>query len=154
MDFEKFIERFRERVFATLNDRYGPTEEADISTNDICYIMKADREISVFGVSFEFFFRLELGEVKVISLVLNQLVEFDLEAVFTENATVKQIDDYIYDSMIVLDTDEGRSFLTGGDVQNSISLLRTRYDDLIVYMGEVWDPKTKELKKDDIAPKP
>ncbi len=147
MDFERFVERFKERITVTLNSRYGPTNLEDIETEDYCYYMKADREIGVFDVIFNLFFRPETGEVKVISLVLNQLVEFDLEAVFTEESVLKQVDDYIYSSMIIMSEEESRSFLTGGLVQNTLYPMEGKYADLMVPRNERWNPKTKALEK-------
>ena len=149
MDFEKFVEKFRERMLVTLREHYGPTDENEIVTEDYCYIMKADREISAFGVSFEFFFRPEANEVKVISFAYSQLMDYDLEAVFTANVVVKQIDDYINDSMIQLDEDKCIGLLTGERVQNTTYLMDGEYADLMVYPSEKWNPKTKVLEKNN-----
>ena len=133
-------------MLETLNDHYGPTSERDIDTRELCYNMKADREIEVYGVSFEFFFRPQTDEVKVITLALGQRMEFDLEAVFTKYSVVRQIDEYINDSMTVL-LQDNESVLTGDRVQNTIGLLRGEYSDLMVYGNNVWNPKTKALER-------
>jgi hypothetical protein len=147
MDFERFVERFKERITVTLNRQYGPTSLEDIKTDGYCYYMKADREIGIFDVIFNLFLRPETGEVKVISLALGQFVEFALEAVFTEDAVLKQVDDYIYSSMIIMSGEEGSSFLTGERVQNTTHLMDGKYADLMVPPNERWNPKTKALER-------
>ncbi len=147
MDLEKFVEKFKKRMLVVLDSNYGSVDETDINVEDFCYYMKADREIEIFGVLFEFFFRPETNEVKVISLALRQLLEYDLEAVFTENTVIKQIDDYINDSLIELNEDECSSLLTEKRVQNTTQLLKGEYENIMVHSNEKWNPKTKILEK-------